>query len=131
MDLVTVAQAFHWFDRAAFRQECQRLLKPGGQVALIWNDRLTNTPFLKAYEEGLHAYSGITREVNHRNLGEGGFSRLLHPGSTGSIASRTASYSILTGCLDGSTPPPMRLWRHAGPRPDDGARSPRVCSPRR
>ena len=51
MDLVTVAQAFHWFDRAAFRQECQRLLKPGGQVALIWNDRLTNTPFLKAMSQ--------------------------------------------------------------------------------
>ncbi|MEL3913803.1 class I SAM-dependent methyltransferase [Aeromonas caviae] len=73
MDLVTVAQAFHWFDRAAFRQECQRLLKPGGRVALIWNDRLTNTPFLKAYEEGLHAYSGDYEEVNHRNLGEADF----------------------------------------------------------
>lgn len=73
MDLVTVAQAFHWFDRAAFRQECQRLLKPGGRVALIWNDRLTNTLFLKAYEEGLHAYSGDYEEVNHRNLGEADF----------------------------------------------------------
>ncbi|QJT27321.1 class I SAM-dependent methyltransferase [Aeromonas media] len=70
VDLITVAQAFHWFDRAAFRQECQRLLRPGGRVALIWNDRLTNTDFLKAYEEGLHAYSGDYEEVNHRNLGE-------------------------------------------------------------
>lgn len=73
VDLITVAQAFHWFDRAAFRQECQRLLRPGGRVALIWNDRLTNTDFLKAYEEGLHAYSGDYEEVNHRNLGEHDF----------------------------------------------------------
>ncbi len=61
VDLVTVAQAFHWFDRAAFKQECRRLLRPGGRVALIWNDRLTDTPFLKAYEAGLRTYSGITR----------------------------------------------------------------------
>lgn len=73
VDLITVAQAFHWFDRAAFRQECQRLLRPGGRVALIWNDRLTNTDFLKAYEEGLHAYSGDYEEVNHRNLDEHDF----------------------------------------------------------
>ncbi|MCS3767894.1 ubiquinone/menaquinone biosynthesis C-methylase UbiE [Aeromonas hydrophila] len=51
VDLVTVAQAFHWFDRAAFKQECRRLLRPGGRVALIWNDRLTDTPFLKALSQ--------------------------------------------------------------------------------
>ncbi|QXW27983.1 class I SAM-dependent methyltransferase [Aeromonas sanarellii] len=73
VDLVTAAQAFHWFDRGAFRQECQRLLRSGGRVALIWNDRLMNTPFLEAYEEGLHAYSGDYEEVNHRNLGETDF----------------------------------------------------------
>lgn len=73
VDLVTVAQAFHWFDRAAFKQECRRLLRPGGRVALIWNDRLTDTPFLKAYETGLRTYSGDYEEVNHRNLGEGDF----------------------------------------------------------
>lgn len=74
VDLITVAQAFHWFDRAAFKQECRRLLTPGGRVALIWNDRLTDTEFLKAYEAGLRAYSGDYQEVNHRNLGEADFS---------------------------------------------------------
>lgn len=73
VDLVTVAQAFHWFDRAAFKQECRRLLKPGGRVALIWNDRLTDTEFLKTYEAGLRTYSGDYEEVNHRNLGEADF----------------------------------------------------------
>lgn len=73
VDLVTVAQAFHWFDRPAFKQECRRLLRPGGRVALIWNDRLTDTPFLKAYEAGLRTYSGDYEEVNHRNLGEADF----------------------------------------------------------
>lgn len=43
-DLITVAQAFHWFDAAAFRRECQRILKPGGSVALLWNFRTPDAP---------------------------------------------------------------------------------------
>ena len=37
IDLVTAAQAFHWFDRAAFRRECQRILKENAPVVLVWN----------------------------------------------------------------------------------------------
>ena len=44
VDLITVAQAFHWFDMEGFRRECQRILKPGGGVALIWNMRDTAAP---------------------------------------------------------------------------------------
>lgn len=39
IDLVTVAQAFHWFDRKKFKLECQRILKQNGKVALVWNSR--------------------------------------------------------------------------------------------
>ena len=39
LDFVTAAQAFHWFDRQAFKLECQRILKNGGKVALVWNTR--------------------------------------------------------------------------------------------
>lgn len=38
-DLITAAQAFHWFEPEAARRECARVLRPHGQVALIWNDR--------------------------------------------------------------------------------------------
>lgn len=34
-DLVTVAQALHWFDRDRFWQEARRVLRPGGVVA-VW-----------------------------------------------------------------------------------------------
>ena len=34
-DLITVAQAMHWFDHAAFNQEVARVLKPNGIIA-IW-----------------------------------------------------------------------------------------------
>ena len=39
VDFVTAAQAFHWFDRAAFKAECRRILKPRGRVVLVWNSR--------------------------------------------------------------------------------------------
>ncbi|RPD47614.1 class I SAM-dependent methyltransferase [Hymenobacter sediminis] len=32
-DLITVAQALHWFDMEAFNEEVRRLLRPGGVVA--------------------------------------------------------------------------------------------------
>ncbi|MBO4636894.1 MAG: class I SAM-dependent methyltransferase [Clostridiales bacterium] len=38
-DLITTAQAFHWFDADKFRSECKRIIKDGGKVALIWNVR--------------------------------------------------------------------------------------------
>jgi ubiquinone/menaquinone biosynthesis C-methylase UbiE len=36
-DAVMIAQAFHWFDDLKTLQELHRILKPGGQVLLIWN----------------------------------------------------------------------------------------------
>ena len=35
LDLITVAQAYHWFDFEAFGRVAHRLLKPGGRVA-VW-----------------------------------------------------------------------------------------------
>ena len=49
VDLITAGQAFHWFDRRRARAEFERILKPGGWVALVWNERRTSTPFLADY----------------------------------------------------------------------------------
>lgn len=35
-DLITVAQAVHWFDLDAFYGEARRLLKPGGGILAVW-----------------------------------------------------------------------------------------------
>jgi SAM-dependent methyltransferase len=49
-DLVTAAQAFHWFDQIAAVTEMARILKPGGGVALFWNVRdAERSPFVADY----------------------------------------------------------------------------------
>jgi ubiquinone/menaquinone biosynthesis C-methylase UbiE len=66
VNLVTAAQAAHWFDRPRARREFVRILKPGGWVALLWNERLTDsTPFLRAYEQMLLEYGTDYKEVRH------------------------------------------------------------------
>ncbi len=39
VDLIVAGQSFHWFDPVMTKKEFARILKPGGYVALIWNNR--------------------------------------------------------------------------------------------
>lgn len=69
VDLITAGQAFHWFDIAAARKECLRILRPGGVVILLWNDReVDTTPFLIAYERLLLEDGIDYADVDHKNV---------------------------------------------------------------
>jgi SAM-dependent methyltransferase len=66
VDFVTAAQAAHWFDRERSRREFVRILKPGGWLVLLWNERLTDsTAFLRDYEQLLLAYATDYQDVRH------------------------------------------------------------------
>ena len=57
MDLIVVAQAFHWFDPDATRSEFRRILRAGGLAAIFWNSRKpAGTTFLEGYEALLRRY---------------------------------------------------------------------------
>jgi len=56
VDLITVAQAFHWFDRDKFKEECKRILKPDGKVVLVWNTRVPANESMEDYERIIRKY---------------------------------------------------------------------------
>jgi SAM-dependent methyltransferase len=71
VDIVSVAQAFHWFDPAATRREFHRILRAGGLAAIYWNSRrLTGTPFLVGYEALLQIYGTDYTSVAERYADE-------------------------------------------------------------
>jgi SAM-dependent methyltransferase len=80
IELITAGQAFHWFDHAAARSEFSRVLRPGGAIALLWNDRLVDaSPFLRAYEQLLREFSLDYAKVDHRQITDRVIADFFHP----------------------------------------------------
>jgi len=113
MDLIVSAQAYHWFDTPEARAEFRRVLRPGGKIALIWNERhLDTTPFLRDYEALLRNFGTDYAEIRHENIGPGSL-ELLFPGGYTTRAfpnSQHFDYEGLEGRLQSSsyTPAPGR-----------------------
>ena len=60
-DAITVAQAFHWFDRERAYPELHRVLAPGGFLVLLWNTRDLADPLHSAVEELLAPLRGTVQ----------------------------------------------------------------------
>lgn len=70
VDLITSAQAFHWFDPVATRAEFGRILKDDGFAAIIWNERRKQgSPFAVRYEQLLLEHSTDYRSIDHTLIG--------------------------------------------------------------
>jgi len=68
VDFITAAQAAHWFDRQRSRSEFVRIMKPGGWLVLLWNERLTDsTAFLREYEQLLLKYGTDYQDIRHEH----------------------------------------------------------------
>jgi SAM-dependent methyltransferase len=74
-DTVLAAQAFHWFNAEPAMLEFLRILKHGGWLALIWNERDRRDPFTKEYGQILGRYStSVSADASQSDCG----GRLLH-----------------------------------------------------
>lgn len=71
-DVVTVAQAFHWFDHGPALAEIARVLRPGGHVALVWNVRDETEPWVAELGAAMVDRTGVDRGAV-RSIGESGF----------------------------------------------------------
>lgn len=66
VDFVTAAQAFHWFNREAFKSECKRILKDNGKIVIIFNNRDSEHEVVKKDYEIREKYC-----VDRKGLGQG------------------------------------------------------------
>lgn len=82
VDLILAGQAFHWFRLPETKTEWQRILRPEGWVALLWNERReTGSPFLVAYEELLLEFAPDYQSVDHRHINAHTLHEFFNPNS--------------------------------------------------
>lgn len=67
VDLVTVGQAFHWFDAPTALAEIRRVLRPGGGLAMIWNVRDETVDWVRELGEIKDAVDGGPPYRHHRD----------------------------------------------------------------
>ncbi|MBO9631849.1 MAG: class I SAM-dependent methyltransferase [Chitinophagaceae bacterium] len=68
VDAIIAGQAFHWFDRDKAKIEFRRILKKAGVLAIIWNERLIESPFEVEYDALIVKHASDYVKVDHRNI---------------------------------------------------------------
>jgi ubiquinone/menaquinone biosynthesis C-methylase UbiE len=81
IDLITVAQAMHWFDLDRTRQEFNRILKPSGWCAVIYNNRrMSGDSFHEGYEKLLREFGPEYEAVQSGHLHDDQLAAFFAPG---------------------------------------------------
>jgi SAM-dependent methyltransferase len=62
-DVVTAAQAFHWFDHDVALPEIARVLRPQGRLALVWNTRDDREPWVTRLSETIGSETVESRDA--------------------------------------------------------------------
>lgn len=71
-DAVLAAQAFHWFEHDAALAEFHRILRPGGWLVLMWNQRDEADDFTAAYGKVIRSVpDAVAVEGPWRRMGKG------------------------------------------------------------
>ena len=71
VDAVTVGQAFHWFRGDEALREIHRVLRPGGGLGLLWNDRDTSVPWVARLSELMEPHRRDAPGVPLRRVARG------------------------------------------------------------
>ena len=85
VDLVSVAQALHWFDLAAFHAEVKRVLKPDGALAVWCYEGLQVEPALDAVIEDFYGRQLDAFWPPERRHVEAGYRDLAFPFAEASV----------------------------------------------
>jgi SAM-dependent methyltransferase len=117
VDLVTAAQAAHWFDRENARREFIRVLKPSGWLVLVWNDRrIDSTEFQREYEQLLRTYGTDYERVRQHGVALAIESFFTQPFQTRAFEyKQTFDYAGLEGRLLSSSYIPQKDHPHYNP----------------
>jgi ubiquinone/menaquinone biosynthesis C-methylase UbiE len=106
VDLVTVAQAFHWFRFEEAVAEIHRVLVPGGSVAILFNERDERVSWVKTWNDVIEWHSRRIAQYQDTDwpsvLLKGGFPRAAYhriewqqPMTRELVASRVRSVSYI------------------------------------
>jgi SAM-dependent methyltransferase len=67
-DVVVAGQAYHWFDQETALAEIARVLKPGGHLALVWNERDERIPWVKKLGRIIDTTGRTEAELEHPEI---------------------------------------------------------------
>lgn len=82
VDLITVAQAMHWFDLDKARAEFVRILKSGGHCAVLYNNRHAGgDAFHEGYERLLQEFGIDYAAVKEQHVGRKRLAAFFAPGA--------------------------------------------------